>query len=62
MIKQFLIAVVISVSLDITVPSDFRTMGLTDLPVTHGDLFALGCKRYTTWNLARMFSHYLGQV
>jgi hypothetical protein len=40
-----LIVEVITGSRDKTVYSAFRTIGFTELPVTHGDMFARWCKK-----------------
>jgi hypothetical protein len=57
-----LIACVGSALLAENMSSAFRTIDITELPVSHGDLFASRCKRWNRWNLARKFSQYLGQI
>ena len=58
----FLITGLRPVCLSTTVYSAFGTVGLTELPVAHYNVYALGCKRLNGWNVARMFCHYLEQV
>lgn len=45
-----------------TVSFAFRTIGVTELTVTHDDMLARGCKRWNRWNLARQFFRYSVQV
>ena len=61
MIIPFLITEVSSDRRDKTVYSVFRTIGITDLPVTHCDMFARWCKNWNRWSLARYFSNISGR-
>ena len=52
-----LIVEVITCSRAKSVSSAFRNIGITELPVNHGDMFARWCKKWNRWNLAWYFSN-----